>query len=497
MVMPRPDPAGASTVWVVPIHGQIDAGTLALLTRSIRSLEPGRDVLLCDIDTPGGRVDRMWAIAQVIDGATRRGISTVAWVRHHATSAGSLITMSCSQIYMSPAGTIGSATPVIPNPMGGIQALPQDEDVREKSYSHLRSSFRAYAESHGRPAPLAEAMIDKRVRVVEVERPVEGGGYEVTLVSGTDWDSAREMGLPWSLKSVVVDGEHLANLTAAEAVRYGMADGIADSLTDAIDQAGAGSARVREMQMTRSESLASWLDRYGMAILGLAIMCLIMEFKMPGFGLPGIASIALFALFLIGRYLVGVADIPHVIAISLGLLLLLTEFFLLPGFIWPGIVGGVLLLGGMAMVAVGPVEGLKYPIGRSLAIDASFQACLWVVGTMMVFVLTSKLFPNNPFLNRLANVPSEVGPAAAMREARGAHGQAAIGMGGRALTALRPVGKVVLTDLPDLEFEARSEGEAIDPGSSVQVIEVQSGRLLVRFQVPSSASPSSPEGTST
>jgi membrane-bound ClpP family serine protease len=68
-----------------------------------------------------------------------------------------------------------------------------------------------------------------------------------------------------------------------------------------------------------------------------------------------------------------------------------------------------------------------------------------------------------------------------MPEAGGAHARIArVGARGRALTALRPVGKVRLEEGPELDFEARAEGTEIAPGTEVRVVEVQgSGRLVV------------------
>jgi membrane-bound ClpP family serine protease len=71
--------------------------------------------------------------------------------------------------------------------------------------------------------------------------------------------------------------------------------------------------------------------------------------------------------------------------------------------------------------------------------------------------------------------------SSAMPDARGARaGLARVGAPGKASTALRPVGKVVLDSDPTLDFEARAEGAEIAAGARVRVVEVQpSGRLIV------------------
>ena len=78
-----------------------------------------------------------------------------------------------------------------------------------------------------------------------------------------------------------------------------------------------------------------------------------------------------------------------------------------------------------------------------------------------------------------------------MPQASGAHARVArVGARGRALTDLRPVGKVVLAEDESIDFEARATGPGIDTGAPVVVVEVRgSGRLLVE------AAPGDPEST--
>ena len=57
--------------------------------------------------------------------------------------------------------------------------------------------------------------------------------------------------------------------------------------------------------------------------------------------------------------------------------------------------------------------------------------------------------------------------------------QAHVGAYGTAICDLRPVGKVVLDSDGELEYEARADGDAIDAGLRVRVVEIQGGRLVV------------------
>ena len=94
----------------------------------------------------------------------------------------------------------------------------------------------------------------------------------------------------------------------------------------------------------------------------------------------------------------------------------------------------------------------------------------------------SRLLPRTPLYRRLVPDADLDATATALPQARGEHAHhARVGAPGRALTPLRPAGKVVLDAVPKLQYRARSEGFEIPAGARVRVLEVQrSGRLLVR-----------------
>ena len=69
-----------------------------------------------------------------------------------------------------------------------------------------------------------------------------------------------------------------------------------------------------------------------------------------------------------------------------------------------------------------------------------------------------------------------------------------IGAGGRALTRLRPTGKVVLDADPAAEFEARSDGGEISRDGRIRVVgAMDDGRLVV---APEAVGPESKENLS-
>ncbi len=469
---PPPAAAPAPGVTHMRIDGELDVGTLGLLKRTIDAArEQSHRHLVVEIDTPGGAIDLMWRIAHVLSDDSVDDLELVAWIHDHAVSAGVLVALACDKIYMTPRGTIGSAMPVTPGPTG-IQSIPEDEGAREKVTSAMRSQFRAMAEERHRPPVLAEAMVDTNVEVREVR--IDGVRK---LISGKEWDDARASGNPPELVRTIARRGELLSLSASEAVELGFADGLASSLAEVIEKIGAPKGAVTTIERSRSEDVLAWLDRLSPLLLVAGLVLAYTEFKLAGFGLPGILSIVCFALLLVGRYLAGLADIPHIVAVALGAALIATEIFVLPGTLWLGIAGAALVVFGLIWSSLGPGFAIGNPLDQHMILDATFNLMASALVALVVALLVSRYLPKTPVLRGLVLVPDAAGsgPAAAVTEPRAP----AVGDRGRTLTDLRPVGKVELARTPSIEHEARAVGAWIDRDLPVRVVEISGGRLVV------------------
>ena len=458
-----PCPAGEGLT-LVRIEGELDVGTQALVKRAIDGARERGERLVLELDTPGGEIELMWQITNAIVDASSSGVATVAWVNDRALSAGALLALACERVYMRSHATIGSALPVSIGP-GGLAPVSEDEEVREKISSHLRGEFRGIAEKRGRSGLLAEAMVDPDVEVLEIYD--EGG---VRLVSGQELDDIRNLGRQPDVLRTVVGRGQLLNATGSEAVELGLADGLAESFDELAAKLGVAGAERSEVQRSRSEDLAAWLYRLSPLFLLAAFVCLYLELKTPGFGLAGALALVSLGVVLFGRYLVGLADIPHVLLITGGAALIALELFLVPGTIWPGVLGAVAILVGLVWSFVGARIGFEYGLDRAILIEESLR----VVGAGFLALLViwglSRFLPHTPLLSRLVLAGRTDAPQVLRAE---------VGQRGRALTAMRPVGKVRLDTLPGVDFEARAEGAEIASGARVRVVEVHGGDRLV------------------
>lgn len=459
--------AASGPTWI-RIEGALDGGTQSLLRRAIDDAEQASRQLVLELDTPGGEVELMWRLARMIDDASKRGVESTAWVNDRALSAGALVAMSCDRIYMRSLASIGSAMAIQIGPTG-IVPLPEDE--REKMDSTMRSSFRAWAEEHGRSGVLAEAMVDRDVHAKEVRL-----GAERMIVTAQEFEDAQARGDRIELVRTVCAPGDLLNLTGREALELGFAEGLAETEEEVVDKIGLSGA-VRRLERTRSEEWAVTLNRLAPLLLMAGFILAYMELKAPGFGVPGILSIFAFAVYLTGRYLVGLADIPHIVLVASGIVLLAVELLVVPGFLWTGVAGGVLLLGGLILTFTGSSFDLAYGMDQRLLLDGTYRFLLYLLIAGILAWAFTRWLPHAPVLSRLVLRPGGAPVAKPNSEREAA--PARVGDRGRAVTDLRPVGKVVLGDDPRLEFEARATGPALETGALVRVLEVHGTRLVV------------------
>jgi membrane-bound serine protease (ClpP class) len=461
---------GAGEAVHVVISGPLDVGTQSLLRRAIDRAMEGSKVLILELDTPGGDVELMFGLKMQISDAKAGGLLTVAWVHDRAYSAGALVALACERIYMRSEATIGAAAVVQLLPGGGVGGI-EDPTLEAKATSAVRSAFRATAESNGRSGAVAEAMVDRSLGVRQV-RTQDG---ELRIVTASEYDDLRSEQGGVQLVHTIAEPGTLVALSGGEAVRFGVADGLADSLSSVLQFVGHAGATLVPIERSRAEDFATWLTAVRYLLIGIGVMALIAEFKTPGFGLAGGVAIVCFGLALFGSYLTGLADVPHLLAVGLGLVLIAVELFLVPGTLWPGALGAVLVLGGLLFAQTGG-GFFDSPLGREIATDRALKT---VAGTLLALVagaLVSRFLPKTPLARRMLQGPTAAfaGGAPAAEFVRAPR----LGEVGRAATPLRPVGKVRLDADPE-EIEARSDGPAIESGTRVRVIAVEGLRAVV------------------
>jgi membrane-bound serine protease (ClpP class) len=413
-----------STVYRVPVTGEIELGLAPYIQRAVKeAAEVGAAALILDIDTPGGRVD---AAEIISDALTDSEVPVYSLVNRRAYSAGALIALSTSRIYMRPASVIGAATPVD----GTGTKAP------EKIVSAMRSQMRALAESNGLEPEVAAAMVDEDI---EIDGVVESG--------------------------------KLLTLTTEEAVEIGYAEAIED-LDALLVELGHEGATVVTLELNWAEHLVRFFSSSLVSpfLLSLGFLGLLIEIRTPTFGLAGTMGLISLGLFFGSNMIVGLAGLEDVLIVGAGLVLLGIEAFVVPGFGIFGVAGVVAILTGLYMSLLGNIPTMP-----------DFTRAAWVLTSSTLLLIGSAwaLIRTLPSSSRLAEsgifLPAKTTSAIGYESAEVRSDL--VGKYGTAITDLRPAGTALIGDE---RIDVVSESEWISAGTRVKVLSAEGYRHIVR-----------------
>jgi membrane-bound serine protease (ClpP class) len=418
------EPARDGVVYRVPVTGVIELGLAPFIERSLAEARAANAAaVVLDIDTPGGRVDAAQRIVKALQDAE---IPTYALVNPHAFSAGAMIALATDRVYMRPGSVMGAATPVT----GEGQTAP------EKIVSAMRAEMRSLAERRGLDPRVAEAMVDETIAV----------------------------------EGVVEEGK-LLTLTAVEAERIGYAL-LVDDFRALLADVGIADGRVVDTRPNWAEGVVRFITNPLVApfLLSLGFLGLIIEIKTPSFGLAGIAGGTALALFFGGHYLVGLAGWEELILLTVGLVLLAIEIFVVPGFGVFGVLGIGGILASIYLSMIGSMSTLVDYTNAAMVLSASMLIVL-VSGWAIMRTL-----PKNMRLYRSGILLGEVTGRETGYLSATVRGEL-VGRRGVAVTDLRPAGV------------GRFEGERIDivaeegwltAGTAIEIVRSEGYRHVVR-----------------
>ncbi len=431
----------ADVVYVIPIDDEIGSTTWRHTQRGLEEAAAmNADLVLLHLNTYGGTLVHADSIRTAL---MHCNIPTVAFVDNNAASAGALIALACDTVYMRPDASMGAATVV--NGNDGT-AMP------DKYQSYMRAMMRATAERHGkifrdgeyrwrRDPLIAEAMVDPRVKVPGL-----------------------------------IDDTKVLTFTPDEAIKWGYADGKAESVSEVLSRLGVEHYRIEQFRPTWVDNLLGFFTNP--AVQAFLIMIIVggiyFELQTPGMGFPSVAAITAAALYFLPLYLTGIASSWLILVFLAGVLLILIEIFVIPGFGVTGIAGGCLALGA---VFIGLLENFSFDTGdidlsviwHSIATIAAGIA----LSVVAILYLTSRYAPK--FVRR----SSELHLSQKVEDGYiGVDMSVAkhVGDTGVTVTDLHPGGKI---RIGDEEFDAVSVRGFVEEGRPVKVLRYENAQLYV------------------
>lgn len=433
-----------NVVYKVDIKDEIGPEVWRLVRKSFdRAEEENAKYILIHMNTYGGMVVYADSLRSLILNSKK---PVWVFIDNNAASAGALIAIACDRIYMREGANIGAATVV--NQSG--KAMP------DKYQSYMRSMIRATAQAQGRDTivrgrdtvyrwkrdpHIAEAMVDESIYIKEVS-----------------------------------DSGKIVTFTPAEAMQHGFCDGIAGSVEDVLAREQVSDYVIESYTPSAMDRVIGFL--INPIVQGLLIMLIVggiyFELQTPGVGFPLIAALTGCLLYFAPLYLEGLAGYWEIIVFIIGVVLLLLEIFVIPGFGITGISGIILIVAALVFAGIDQVSfefagDFVQALVRSLFLVVSSA----VIALFLSMWLRAKFLGSKrwAFALHAEQRPEEGYVGVDMQ------GRQEIGKTGCTVTDLRPAGKVEIgTEL----FDAVSLlGDYIEKGSEVVVKKYQSGQLYV------------------
>lgn len=415
---------------VMEIKAEIDPRMLRYVGLALdHAKETNADIVIIEMDTYGGVLTDAKEIVDLL-----MDFKKPLWVyiNSDAASAGALISIACDSIYMSPGATIGAATVV--DGAGG-QAAP------DKYQSYMRSIMRSTAEENGRDPRIAEGMVDEKVVI----------------------DSIKQAG-------------KVITFTTSEAMEHGYCEAKVESIEEILKRNKVDNYEIDFFKLGATEKIiAFFLNPF---ISGLLILVIIggiyFEMQTPGIGFPLFAAIIALVLYLVPYYLNGLAEYWEILALFVGLVLIILEIFVIPGFGVAGITGIALTVGSLILIMLNN-DFFNFdfvPLGdivtASIATLGGISA-----GALLLFLGGAKLTETSAF-RRIAltdTQDTQKGYSSNFNETP------MEGKTGTAYTVLRPSGKVMIEGSI---YDAFTRGEYVEKEEPIEVISVEGSTLRVK-----------------
>lgn len=386
------------------------------------------EVLLINMNTFGGMLDYADSIRTNL---LNSKFKTIVYINNNAASAGALISIACDKIYMSKGASIGAASVV----NGEGEILP------EKYQSYMRGLMRTTAESKNRDPKIAEGFVDPDLEIANLKPK----GKVLTF-------------------------------TTAEAIENNYCDGEANSIQDIFDKEGIIAPEIRTYTPTLIDKIIGFL--LTPAISSILILLIIggiyFELQTPGIGFPLIIAITAGLLFFAPLYLEGMADNWEIVLFIVGLILLIVEILVIPGFGIFGILGIVFMISGLAFsLVLNDFFDFNVTSGERL-VNSFLLVVISIIAAITVSVLIGGNILKSRAFKRLV-LEDEQTAVEGYQVTKPAIDL--IGKQGFAKTALRPSGKI---ELDRVWYDAVSNDGYIDSGTDIVVNKIENYNVIVK-----------------
>nr|WP_245681260.1 NfeD family protein [Arcticibacter eurypsychrophilus] len=396
-----------------------------------KATEIKASTIIIRMNTFGGMVEYADSIRSKI---LNSPMKTIVFIDNNAASAGALISIACDVIYMQKGASIGAASVV--DTKGAI--------MPEKYQSYMRGLMRSTAEAKGRNPKIAEAFVDPDVEIPNLNAK----GKVLTL-------------------------------TSKEALKVGYCKAEVTSIDQIFKAEGLDMNNRVDHVVTLTDRLIAFL--ISPFVSGILILLIIggiyFEMQAPGIGFALLVSIVAAALFFAPLYLEGLAAHWEIGLFILGIILLMLEVFVIPGFGVAGILGIVFIILGLALSMV-LNDFFDFTVTGSEQLTTALIIVIGsMIGSIVLSVVLGKSIMNTPVFKRLVledEQRSDLGYVAGRKV------ESLVDKIGITTTYMRPSGKV---EIEGKWYDAIAMDGYLDKGTQIYVEKEENYNLFVRKKI--------------
>lgn len=434
------------SIFQIDITKPIDKTSQIMLSEGLKeAAKINADIVLLRLNTYGGMVESADSMRTAI---LYNKIPVYVFIDNNAASAGALISIACKRIYMRPGANIGAASVVNQN----------GEIMPDKYQSYMRSLMRSTAEYHGkdtiiingekkyswkRNPNIAEAMVDQTISIPNL-----------------------------------IDSTKVLTFTATEAQNWHFCDGITNSIDELITK----ELGYKEYTLTQYKPAPKDLIKgFLMNPILQAILIMIIiggiyfELQSPGIGFPLLASIIAALLYFTPLYIDGLAAHWEIFLFFIGIVLILIEVFVIPGFGITGVLGSIFVVIGLTLSLVGNINFDFDPVSSQSLLSASTTVIIGLIGSFGLMIWITHKIGSKGIFSRLALQKAVTGSINEQTQStEKTNNDIAL-----CITDLRPSGKIQLGG--NIEQATSEDGEYISSGEKVKIIRNEAGTYYVRI----------------
>lgn len=424
---------------------------LAAATGQTTEGEPPADFICLWIDSSGGSLADSLNLANFLaHDLDPMKVRTVAYVPHFARSDAAIIALACQEVVVGPGAIFG----------GSGEKVFSETEIRDAvntiSDSLAKKTFRRWS--------LPAAIIDPQLHVYKTVRKSDPRVIEYFCDRELEMQGDKD---DWEQKERVSKKDTPFVVIGKEALDYYLADKVATDFNEF--------KLFYHLENDPTLLAPSWADQLiralaspylSVLLLMIGFFSLFAEIKTPGIGLGAFVAITCFVLFFWSRYLGGTAGWLEVSLFLTGVLFIVMEIFVIPGFGLFGIGGGAAIIASLVLASqtfIIPRNAYQFERFQSslIVLIVSLVGMLAIAGVLMRWLHELNKPKENEFIRESEKLIE-------YSHLLGVHGIAA--------TPLVPAGK---GNFGNESINVVSDCELIEAGTPIQVVDVRGYRVLV------------------